>query len=89
MITKLLHDISQKGYKVTFGGDFSGMITISYIDESLPEPANYIRHEHLGYPDATMDELNQALTKSLEYFLSEIDQNNKPQRDGIAVKLEE
>lgn len=88
MLTKLLHDISQKGFKVHFDGDFSGMLTITFLTEYQQDPDNYIRHEHIGYPDATMDELNVALNLCLESFYNEVKDGQNPKRDGLSTKKE-
>lgn len=86
MITKLIHDISQKGFKINFEGDFAGMLTVTFTDEYEKEPDNYIRHEHLGYPDSTMAELTVSLTSCLQNFYDEVKDGQKPRRDGLATQ---
>jgi hypothetical protein len=85
MVTKLLHDISQKGYLVYFEGDFEGMLTVTFLDESKADLDRYIRHEHIGYPGSTFEELDAALQKCLSFFFNEVKDGEKPQRDGLAT----
>jgi len=65
-ITELLHKITQLGYAVSFNEDFEGMLRLDYTEEIEP---NFYEHEHIGHPDATMEQLNEAVIKSLAGFL--------------------
>ena len=76
---KLIHDITQLGYKVIFQDDFEGMIEVTYQDSE----DSYIRHEHLSYPGGSIDKLAAALEKSLTLFLDEI-KKGKPKKDNLA-----
>ena len=77
--TQLLHDLTQLGYEVTFNSDFKGMLTITYKEEH----GDYIRHQHLSYPDGPMAKLDNALRSSLENFIDEV-KEGRVQRDGLA-----
>lgn len=68
MITKLLHDITQAGFEIRFTDDFKGMMTISYIGEGL----DWKNHEHLNYPDGSIEELENKLEDSLKRFIKNI-----------------
>jgi hypothetical protein len=81
MITKLLHDITQAGYRVVINDFFEGMITITFYEELSDE---YIRHEHLSYPGGSMEDLDLKLKGSLEQFQKEIKEANV-RRDGLAT----
>lgn len=88
MISKV-HEITQRGYEVRFNSDFEGMITITYTKETASDKDGYIRHEHVGYPGATLKELDKAVARSLDQFLLETENGNKPKKDGLASKDEE
>ena len=83
MITKLLHDITQAGFRVNFEGDFSGMLTVSFFEEHVEK--DYIRHEHIGYPDCSSDDLEIELTKCLNKFYNEVKDGNNPNKDGLST----
>lgn len=77
----LIHEISQRGFQVTFSPDFNGMLTITYQEEG----GEYIRHEHVSYPGSTDKELQTAVNGSLINFLEEI-KKGPPKKDGLAKK---
>jgi len=64
-ITKLLHDITQNGYIVSFNSDFKGMVRIDYTKEY--EDAWY-EHAHVGCPGRPTEELETNILKELERF---------------------
>jgi hypothetical protein len=64
----LLHKITQLGFIVSFNEDFEGMIRVDFTEE-YPNPTDpFYHHEHLGFPDATMEQLDKAVIKSLTRF---------------------
>ncbi len=44
-LIELLHDCTQKGYRLTFSADFEGMLTVGYEDEF---PVGEYNHVHIG-----------------------------------------
>lgn len=63
-ITELLHDLTAKGYVITFSYDFTGMLTVSWGDELE-------HHTHLGIPHQPIKDLEKQLASFLAQLLNE------------------
>lgn len=68
-IVQLIHDITQKDYKVSFAGDFQCMVRIEFTHEYDSE---FYDHEHLNYPDGPMEKLEEKIQEALVEFLEKI-----------------
>jgi hypothetical protein len=64
----LLHDITQADYQVQFCGDFENMIRLEFRKEYDPD---FYEHEHLGFPDGDMKNLEKSVIDSLNAFKEE------------------
>lgn len=67
-LVKLLHDCTQKGYRITFCNDFEGMMTIGYEEEYTDGTYS---HVHLGVPGETVTFLEKELRGFLNNLLEE------------------
>ena len=65
---KLIHDITQLGYIVSFHNDFEGMVRIEFIEEYNDD---FYEHYHVGIPDGSMARLEEEINHVLVGFIKE------------------
>jgi hypothetical protein len=63
-LTELLHELTQKGYIITFSSDFKGMITIAAYKEGMGENVA-LGHWHVGIPYGPIKDLDRAVRNQL------------------------
>jgi hypothetical protein len=59
-LIELIHELTQKGWKLTFQDDFQGMVTVGAWADG-----EFINHWHIGTPGGSMKDLERDVRNLL------------------------
>lgn len=70
-LVELLHDLTQKGFRIEFSEDFAGMLTVNARKRVKIDTWEPLGHQHLGIPYQSMKDLEKYVRNYLALILEE------------------
>ena len=70
-LVELLHDLTQKGFRVEFSEDFAGMLTVNARKRVGIDSWEHLEHQHLGVPHQSLKDLEKDVRNYLAQILEE------------------